>query len=92
MLTLAALKLAQLAVFPLPLAASVDGTGWRILQLFLILTLVDSPVATGSVAEPCHSDTVPVQFPTSYFPSYEAPVPYIILRNFNNKISYQISV
>ncbi len=35
-LTLAALKLAQLAVFPLPLAASVDGTGWRILQLFLI--------------------------------------------------------
>ncbi len=24
----------------------------------------------SSVAEPCHSDTVPVQVPTSYFPSY----------------------
>jgi hypothetical protein len=23
-----------------------------------------------SVAEPCHFDTVPVQVPTSYFPSY----------------------
>ncbi len=53
---------------------------------------MDSPVATGSVAEPCHSDSVPVQLPTSYFPSYGAPIPYIILRNFKNKMSYQISV